>query len=196
MQLSSFYPVNVIRSCQLFFTGSDSFSTYGGVILMFQVKQPKVLKFQPLREALTNPGEFLFSDFAKFDRPPLLHLGFQALDAFRAEAGHFPAPASDSDAAKLIELAHSINEKQPSDHRLESIDDSILKLLASGSRAVLSPMAAMFGGIVGQEVVKACSGKFHPLYQVCNEDLLFTYFRLFLFVSFILFTSNLLPWAP
>jgi ubiquitin-activating enzyme E1 len=27
-------------------------------------------------------------------------------------------------------------------------------------------MAAMFGGIVGQEVVKACSGKFHPLYQV------------------------------
>jgi hypothetical protein len=24
----------------------------------------------------------------------------------------------------------------------------------------------MFGGIVGQEVVKACSGKFHPLFQV------------------------------
>jgi hypothetical protein len=27
-------------------------------------------------------------------------------------------------------------------------------------------MAAMFGGIVGQEIVKACSGKFHPLFQV------------------------------
>jgi len=29
-------------------------------------------------------------------------------------------------------------------------------------------MAAMFGGIVGQEVVKACSGKFHPLFQVSH----------------------------
>jgi ubiquitin-activating enzyme E1 len=26
-------------------------------------------------------------------------------------------------------------------------------------------MAAMFGGFVGQEVVKALSGKFHPLFQ-------------------------------
>ena len=28
-------------------------------------------------------------------------------------------------------------------------------------------MAAMFGGVVGQEVVKALSGKFHPLFQWC-----------------------------
>ncbi|XWS53370.1 hypothetical protein CRYUN_Cryun11dG0151700 [Craigia yunnanensis] len=31
-------------------------------------------------------------------------------------------------------------------------------------------MAAMFGGIVGQEVVKACSGKFHPLFQFFYFD--------------------------
>jgi len=36
------------------------------------------------------------------------------------------------------------------------------------ARAVLRsrPWLPMFGGIVGQEVVKACSGKFHPLFQV------------------------------
>ena len=132
----------------------------------FQVKPPKVLKFQTLREALSNPGEFLLSDFAKFDRPPLLHLAFQALDAFRAESGSFPAPASVSDANRLVELAHSINESKPGDQKLDTIDDNIIRLLGSGSRAVLGPMAAMFGGIVGQEVVKACSGKFHPLFQV------------------------------
>ena len=33
-------------------------------------------------------------------------------------------------------------------------------------QAELSPMAATFGGLVGQEVVKAASGKFHPLFQV------------------------------
>lgn len=34
-----------------------------------------------------------------------------------------------------------------------------------GSSGELNPMAAMFGGFVGQEVVKALSGKFHPLFQ-------------------------------
>jgi ubiquitin-activating enzyme E1 len=66
---------------------------------------------------------------------------------------------------KLIDFAISINETL-GDGKLEEIDKKLLHHFASGSRAVLNPMAAMFGGIVGQEVVKACSGKFHPLYQV------------------------------
>lgn len=33
-----------------------------------------------------------------------------------------------------------------------------------------SPMAAMFGGIVGQEVLKACTGKFQPLFQFFYFD--------------------------
>ena len=46
-----------------------------------------------------------------------------------------------------------------------AIDEDILRLLAFGASADLNPMAAMFGGVVGQEVVKAASGKFHPLFQ-------------------------------
>ena len=52
------------------------------------------------------------------------------------------------------------------DGKLEDINPKLLRYFAFGSRAVLNPMAAVFGGIVGQEVVKACSGKFHPLFQV------------------------------
>jgi len=37
--------------------------------------------------------------------------------------------------------------------------------MAMGARAVLCPMAAIFGGIVGQEVIKAATGKFHPIHQ-------------------------------
>jgi hypothetical protein len=33
-------------------------------------------------------------DFAKFDRPPLLHLGFRALHKFKAAKGFFPRPAN------------------------------------------------------------------------------------------------------
>ncbi|XP_062197173.1 ubiquitin-activating enzyme E1 2-like [Phragmites australis] len=148
---------------------TTSYGTYirGGIVT--QVKPPKVLKFKPLKEAIKEPGEFLMSDFSKFDRPPLLHLAFQALDKFRNELMRFPIAGSSDDAQKLIDFAININETL-GDSKLEEIDKKLLHHFANGSRAVLNPMAAMFGGIVGQEVVKACSGKFHPLYQFFYFD--------------------------
>jgi len=137
----------------------------GGIVT--QVKQPKVLNFKPLREALTDPGDFLLSDFSKFDRPPLLHLAFQGLDKFVSEIGRFPVAGSEDDAQKLVSVVSNINGSL-GDGRLEDVNPKLLQQFASGARAVLNPMAAMFGGIVGQEVVKACSGKFHPLFQVSN----------------------------
>ncbi|CAL9201002.1 ubiquitin-activating enzyme E1 2-like isoform X1 [Musa acuminata AAA Group] len=139
----------------------------GGIVK--QVKEPKVLRFKPLRDALKDPGDFLLSDFSKFDRPPLLHLAFQALDKFRHDKGRFPIAGSEDDAQQLIDFAVNINESL-GDGKLEDIDKKILQHFAYGSRAVLNPMAAMFGGIVGQEVVKACSGKFHPLLQFFYFD--------------------------
>ncbi|GMJ08897.1 ubiquitin activating enzyme 2, ARABIDOPSIS THALIANA UBIQUITIN ACTIVATING ENZYME 2 [Hibiscus trionum] len=139
----------------------------GGIVT--QVKQPKVLNFKPLRDALRDPGDYLLSDFSKFDRPPLLHLAFQALDKFVSDLGRFPVAGSEEDANKLISIAGNINESL-GDGRLEDINPKLLRYFAFGSRAVLNPMAAMFGGIVGQEVVKACSGKFHPLFQFFYFD--------------------------
>lgn len=144
---------------------TTSFSTYEGGGIVTQVKVPKVLNFMPLRQALKDPGDFLMSDFSKFDRPPFLHLAFQALDKFIVELGRFPLAGSDEDAQKLIAFFADINNGL-ADNRLEEVDQKLLRSFAYGSRAVLNPMAAMFGGIVGQEVVKACSGKFHPLFQV------------------------------
>ncbi|VVB13450.1 unnamed protein product [Arabis nemorensis] len=148
---------------------TTSYGAYmkGGIVT--QVKQPKVLNFKPLREAIKDPGDFLLSDFSKFDRPPLLHLAFQALDRFSSQAGRFPVAGSEEDAQKLVEIATDINESL-GDARLEDVNPKLLRHLAFGSRAVLNPMAAMFGGIVGQEVVKACSGKFHPLFQFFYFD--------------------------
>ncbi|KEH27996.1 ubiquitin activating enzyme E1 [Medicago truncatula] len=139
----------------------------GGIVT--QAKQPQVLNFKPLREALNDPGKFLLSDFSKFDRPPLLHLAFQALDKFISEIGRFPVAGSEEDARKFISIASNINGNI-GDGRLEDVNPKLLRQFAFGARAVLNPMAAMFGGIVGQEVVKACSGKFHPLFQFFYFD--------------------------
>ncbi len=53
----------------------------GGIVT--QHKEPKTLSFKTLTQALEDPGEFLLSDFSKMERPAMLHVGFQALDAFQ-----------------------------------------------------------------------------------------------------------------
>lgn len=50
-----------------------------------QVKQPVTMSFESYEKRLSEPGEMMMSDFAKFDRPALLHLAFQALEEFCAE---------------------------------------------------------------------------------------------------------------
>ena len=46
----------------------------------------------------------------------------------------------------------------------------MVESLANTAAGELSPMAALFGGIVGQEALKAISGKFHPLFQFLYFD--------------------------
>lgn len=124
-----------------------------------QVKQPVTIAFETYEKRLAEPGEFMFSDFAKFDRPPLLHNAYQALEEFRMEnGGEYPTPGDAGDANKVVELA-----KAKSSDELTPAQERIVRHLASGAKAVLSPMCAALGGIVGQEVLKACSGKFSPI---------------------------------
>ncbi|KAM3313899.1 hypothetical protein ACQJBY_033039 [Aegilops geniculata] len=139
----------------------------GGIVT--QVKEPMILEFKSLRECIKEPGNFLLSDFSKYQRPPLLHFAFLALDNFRQKFGRFPVAGCDQDARKFVEFTASINEAAI-DYKMDELDEKLLQHFASGSRAVLNPMAAMFGGIVCQEVVKACSGKFHPQYQFFYFD--------------------------
>lgn len=124
-----------------------------------QVKQPVTMAFETYEKRLAEPGEMMMSDFAKWDRPALLHSAFQALEEFAASnGGESPNPGDADQAAKVLELtkAKSADELTPAQER-------IVLQLASGSKAVLSPMCAALGGIVGQEVLKACSGKFAPI---------------------------------
>jgi ubiquitin-activating enzyme E1 len=141
---------------------STDFGSYqrGGIVT--QHKAGKTLAFKTLAQALSEPGEFLLSDFSKLERSPLLHVGFQALDAFQAEHGRLPEPGSEADAADLVARAKAVNEAAA---EKAEVDEGVLRKLAATARACLNPMAAMFGGVVGQEVVKAASGKFHPLHQ-------------------------------
>lgn len=123
-----------------------------------QVKQPVVLNFETYEKRLSEPGEFMLSDFAKFDRPALLHAAFQGLEQVREQTGDYPNPG-DVAACKLVLDATKTKFSEEMTPALERI----VLHLASGFKAILSPMCAALGGIVGQEVLKACSGKFSPI---------------------------------
>ena len=128
-----------------------------------QVKMSKTVSFLKMRESKVKP-EFTISDFAKMDRQEQLVIGFEAVDAFaKANGGAMPLPANKEHAAQVLALAKDINSK--AGNLVSELDEKLLTLLASNARGDLSPMAAVLGGVVGQEVLKACSGKFMPLQQ-------------------------------
>lgn len=108
-----------------------------------------------LRESVSGP-ELFISDFAKFDRPGTLHAGFQALSLFRETHKRLPRPRNPEDASTLVSLAKKIDA---------DADEKIITELSYQASGDVSPIVAVIGGFVAQEVLKACSAKFHPLVQ-------------------------------
>ncbi|GLD93074.1 hypothetical protein PINS_up001666 [Pythium insidiosum] len=147
----------------------------GGYIT--QVKQPLTVSFKPLSDALVAPGEFLISDFAKLNHPELLHIASRALDAFQEKnGGRYPKPGCLADGEEVYKIALDLNrdgasKKEFHAEQLESEEAKKIVIgLASGSTGVIAPMAAFLGGVVGQEALKACSGKFTPIQQFFYFD--------------------------
>jgi ubiquitin-activating enzyme E1 len=133
-----------------------------------QVKMPKFVDFKSISAALKDP-EFVISDFAKFDRPQQLHLGIQALHEFAQTHGRLPRPMNEEDAAEIISSTKKIAQTQGIE---VEFDEKLLKELSYQAAGDLSPMAAFFGGLTAQEVLKAVSGKFHPVKQFMYFDAL------------------------
>jgi len=150
---------------------TTDFSAYKKGGICTQVKVPIDVTFKSLPEALEDPAEIsMCTDFGKFERPGQLHLAFQALHHFKKENGRLPKPWSTDDASQFKEMADKINKaaKNP----VETIDESLIEVFAKTCMGDLSPMAAAMGGIVAQEVMKACSGKFMPIKQWLYFDAL------------------------
>ncbi|MBW0490378.1 hypothetical protein O181_030093 [Austropuccinia psidii MF-1] len=144
---------------------TTSLGTYKRGGWFHQVKRPKVLEFKSLRESLLQP-EFLITDFAKFDRPATLHTGFQALSHFQEKYQRLPKPRNLQDSEEFLAIAKSVHRNE------EEFSKDVLKELAYQARGEISPMTAIIGGYVAQEVLKACSGKFHPTFQHLYFDAL------------------------
>ncbi|KAG9057382.1 hypothetical protein FS842_007083 [Serendipita sp. 407] len=136
---------------------TSSFGSYvrGGTFT--QVKMPKSIDFKPLKESLKDP-EYFMTDFGKWDRPASLHYGFQAVSSFLEKNGSLPRLRNDSDATEIVSIAKSLAGEN-------EINDKVIQELSYQAQGDLAPVNAVIGGFVAQEVLKAVSGKFHPMLQ-------------------------------
>ena len=130
--------------------------------LFTQVKMPNFVDFEPLSAQLEKP-DLMITDFAKFDRPQQLHIGVRALHTFaERHHGKFPGPHVEADAIELLRYAHDL--ANAGEEKVE-LDEKLIRELSYQAQGDLSPMAALFGGLAAQEVLKAVSGKFNPIKQ-------------------------------
>uniref|UniRef100_A0A0C9RUB8 E1 ubiquitin-activating enzyme n=1 Tax=Fopius arisanus TaxID=64838 RepID=A0A0C9RUB8_9HYME len=140
---------------------TSAFSEYqrGGIVT--QVKMPRTLFFKSFEESLKSP-EFLITDFGKFDHPEQLHLAFLTLHEFQKVHNRLPKPWNTEDAEEFGRISEMIKEQYGF---TTEVKDNLLKIFANISSGELNPMNTTIGGIVAQEVMKACSGKFSPIFQ-------------------------------
>lgn len=93
----------------------------GGIIEDVKVALPH--KFSSLQDSIANPlknnrdGMFYVFDFAAFDRPGQLHIGFQAIQGFRIQHQRWPGD-NEQDTEEVLSIAQKIN------HQLASIEGS------------------------------------------------------------------------
>jgi ubiquitin-activating enzyme E1 len=152
--------------------GAGSVAVNGRVT---QVKRPQTVHFKPLREALAPPAVqqlLVLTDFAKCSAQRMLtvHACFMSLDKFRRQhGGRLPTPGSRTDAAAFLELVRNSpffpggsGESQP--------EADVVRAFARTAAGNLNPVASFYGGLVAQEVLKACSGLFLPLRQFMYYD--------------------------
>ncbi|XP_063984107.1 ubiquitin-like modifier-activating enzyme 1 [Diachasmimorpha longicaudata] len=162
-QLNGCEPVKIkVLGPYTFAIGDTSeYSEYqrGGIVT--QVKMPKTISFKSLEESIKAP-EFIITDFGKFDHPEQLHLAFLGLHEFQKVNGRLPRPWNNEDAQELVKLANSVKEKWGVE---TEVNKELLETFAKVSAGELNPMNATIGGVVAQEVMKACSGKFSPIFQ-------------------------------
>jgi ubiquitin-activating enzyme E1 len=137
-----------------------------------QIKQPATIAHESFATALVqtsqDPDKIMLSDFAKMGaRPHLLHLLFYALQLFLSKHGALPRPLDTADYETMLATVQELDTKY-SNQKLFHPDNAdelvnIIRHFCHGASTSLSPMCAALGGLVGQEVLKACSAKFTPV---------------------------------
>lgn len=109
-------------------------------------------------------------DLRFFGRSEQLHLAFCGIWDFQTKNSRLPGN-NEEDFQAVLAAVKSINEANKDNGLfVEELDEKVVKNATLYSKACLSPMAAFFGGVIAQEIVKY-TGKYSPLKQWLHYDI-------------------------
>jgi len=139
-----------------------------------QYKKPIIKNYKSLKERIEVPfDEETFIgplDYTKGNINSLLHCGFMAIHTYFTKNGKLPELNDLDESKKVVEIAKYIYNKYK-EKKVEwmgdEIDDfngEIVEKMVRWSKAEISPICSIMGGILAQEVIKF-TGKFTPIEQ-------------------------------
>lgn len=129
-----------------------------------QVKMPILLTFKSFNESLVDP-QYQAVDYM-VPRQQQLHVAFQTIDQFKAKHKRLPEPWNEKDADEFLNMSLKVAEAL----KVDDVDKKLLSIISKTAYGDLAPMQAVIGGMVAQEVMKACTGKFMPISQWLYYD--------------------------
>lgn len=120
-----------------------------------------------MKESIFNP-RFVESDSSKFNRANQNHIFFQAISFYVNKYGSLPRSWNAQDAEEFYQIVLLIlNERNLP---VDFIQADLARLFAKQARGNLAPVNSIIGSTAAQEVMKACSFKFHPIVQWLYYD--------------------------
>ncbi len=146
-----------------------------------QVKLVRTFVHKSMHDNVLSPRFNMgYAEFAKGHGQSTLHLAQLALWQYNHLYGELPKLHDEKDAAEVVRLAKAFNEanKTPAfflanDHIVDvpNLDETVVRKVALYARTELTALAALFGGVVAQEIVKQ-TGKYTPISQWMHFDAL------------------------
>lgn len=147
----AFYTVDCRDSCGEIFVDLQNY-TYSKKKLDETIESQLI--YPSFEEAVSVPWKPLPRRMSK------LYFAMRVIEKFEEVEGRKPGQISREDLPKVLNLRKEICKAQEMNESL--IPDSLLERLVSGTTE-FPPVCAIVGGILGQEVIKAISGKGDPV---------------------------------
>ena len=176
-ELNDGKPRNIIKKDNKSFYIEEDTTQFGKYIAgghAKQYKKPIIKNYKSLKERIEAPFDeenFIGPvDYSKGNINPLLHCGFMALQNYFTKNGKLPELNDLDETKKVVDIAkhtYNKNKEKKVEWMGDEIDDfngEIVEKIVRWSKAEISPICSIIGGILAQEVIKF-TGKFTPIEQ-------------------------------
>jgi ubiquitin-activating enzyme E1 len=160
VEINETAPLKIVSTGKFHFEVELDSTGFTDYIRQGVVENQKVatnIEFLSWTDCFKNPvkcstfGMLEVPDLAKFGRSEQLHASLWGIHQFLGANGRYPATA---DVDKCKELATEFMKTNGEDGMTVEIEDDVFKQAIQFSECSVSPLAAFFGGIVAQEIVK------------------------------------------